>query len=113
MYFVAPGEKIILNTMNFIHIQNKYKQSKLYFYFSTVPAKDDKETKYRKTKNKNRFTLNIVNISFVDMNKILETLKLTLFKLKKKKDFIIKYILYPYFSTGNKSDLTFYMLLVV
>lgn len=96
--------------MNFIHIQNK--QNKLYFYFSTVPAKDDKETKYRKT-NKNRFTLNIVNISFVDMNKILETLKLTLFKLKKKKDFIIKYILYPYFSTGNKSDLTFYMLLVV
>lgn len=43
--------------MNFIHIQNKYKQNKLYFYFSTVPAKDDKETKYRKTKNKNRFTL--------------------------------------------------------
>jgi len=85
VYFVAPGEKIILNTMNFIHIQNKYKQNKLYFYFSTVPAKDDKETKYRKTKNKNRFTLNIVNISFVDMNKILETLKLTLFKLKKKK----------------------------
>ena len=70
--------------MNFIHIQSKYKQNKLYFYFSTVSAKDDKETKYRKTKNKNRFTLSIVNISFVDMNKISETLKLTLFKLKKR-----------------------------
>lgn len=88
--------------INFIHIQNKYKQNKLYFYFSTVPAKDDKETK-----NKNRFILNIVNISFVDMNKISETLKLTLFKLKN--DFIIKYTLYPYFLTGNKFDLTFYV----
>lgn len=31
--------------MNFIRIQNKYKQNKLYFYFSTVPAKDDKVQK--------------------------------------------------------------------
>ena len=70
--------------MSFSPIQSKYKQNKLYFYFSTVSAKDDKETKYRKTKNKNRFTLSIINISFVDMNKISETLKLSFFKLKKK-----------------------------
>ena len=42
--------------MNFIHIQNK--QNKLYFYFSTVPAKDDKETKKRDSRGKEGEKLN-------------------------------------------------------
>ena len=36
--------------MDFIYIQNKYKQSKLYLYFSIVPAKGQR--KYRETEGK-------------------------------------------------------------
>ena len=64
--------KISINKVSFISILVQYLQ------------KRTKKQSTGKQRKENRYTLNIVNIPFIDTNEISQTLKLTLFKLKRK-----------------------------
>lgn len=64
--------KISINKVSFILILVQYLQ------------KRTKKQSTGKQRKENRYTLNIVNIPLIDTNEISQTLKLTLFKLKRK-----------------------------
>lgn len=64
--------KISINKVSFISILVQYLQ------------KRTKKQSTGKQRKENRYTLNIVNIPLIDTNEISQTLKLTLFKLKRK-----------------------------